>query len=318
MPVVTATAIPSSEIKLSGANSEDDVVQPFLIEQTGINGRFVRLGGAVNDILSRHALADPVSHLLGEFMALAAALSSALKYDGIFTLQSSSDGPVPLVVADMTSAGHLRGHARVKEAVPDTPEVGSTPVPMLMGAGHLAFTVDQSAVDDRYQGIVSLEGDTLGDCIHHYFSQSAQFDAKVKLACARTAGGQWRAGALMIQRLPEEGGTGGIEDPDAWNRAGLLLESAKPEEMTDPNLSPNDLLFRLFHEDGVRVFDPKPVQAVCRCSRERMLNALTTLPEDDLQEIVTDGFIEMTCEFCNTNRQFTPSEIADARADARS
>lgn len=315
---MTGGAIPSSEIKLTAANNEDDVIQPFLIEQSGINGRFVRLGGAVNDILSKHALADPVSNLLGEFMALAAALSSALKYDGIFTLQSSSSGPVPIVVADMTSAGHLRGHARVKEAIPNVSEIGDAPVPMLMGGGHLAFTVDQSAVDDRYQGIVSLKGDTLRDCIHHYFSQSAQFDAKVKLACARTAGGQWRAGALMIQRLPGEGGIGGIDDPDAWNRAGLLLESAKLEEMTDPNLSPNQLLFRLFHEDGVRVFDPKPIQALCRCSRERMLNALTILPEDDLQEIVTDGFIEMTCEFCNTNRHFTPSEVADARADARS
>ena len=314
---MTDTTIPSSEIKLADTSREDDVVQPFLIEKTGINGRFVRLGGAINDILSRHDLEGPVSRLLGEFMALSAALSSALKYDGIFTLQSSSDGPVPLMVSDVTSDGHLRGHARVKGDIPGTDAIGDTPVPVLMGAGHLAFTVDQSAIEDRYQGIVSLEGNTLGDCIHHYFSQSAQFDAKVKLACARTAGGQWRAGALMIQRLPEEGGTGGVDDPDAWNRAGVLLDSAKPDEMTDPNLSPNDLLFRLFHEDGVRVFEPKPVQAVCRCSRERMLNALTTLPDDDLQEIVTEGVVEMTCEFCNTNRQFTPAEVAEARAAAR-
>jgi len=315
---LTGPAIPFSEIKLTDTGGEDDVVQPFLIEKSGINGRLVRLGGAVNDILARHALANPVSQLLGEFMALAAALSSALKYDGIFTLQSSSNGPVPLIVADVTSAGHLRGHARVKNTIPDASTIGNAPIPALMGTGHLAFTVDQSAIEDRYQGIVSLEGETLGDCIHHYFNQSAQFDAKVKLACARTAGGQWRAGALMIQRLPEEGGTGGVDDPDAWNRAIVLLDSAKPEEMTDPNLSPNDLLYRLYHEDGVRVFDPKPVQAICRCSPERMLSALTTLPEEDLQDIVTDGLIEMTCEFCNTNRQFTPAEVAEARAIARS
>lgn len=316
MSDVTGTAIPASEIKLSASSNDDDVVQPFLIEKTGINGRFVRLGGALNDVLSRHDLADPVSHLLGEFIALASALSSALKYDGIFTLQSSSDGPVPLVVADVTTSGNIRGHAKVKETIPKEETIGNAPVPVLMGSGHLAFTVDQSAINDRYQGIVSLEGDTLESCIHHYFSQSAQFDAKVKLACARTAGGQWRAGALMIQRLPEEGGTGGVDDPDAWNRATVLLESAKVEEMTDPNLAPNDLLFRLFHEDGVRVFDPRPLQAVCRCSRERMLNALTTLPDADLLEIVTDGFIEMTCEFCNTNRQFTLADVADARDGA--
>ncbi len=311
---MTSGAIPSSEIKLSATSNVDDVVQPFMIEQTGINGRFVRLGSAVNDILSKHDMADPASRLLGEFMALAAALSSALKFDGIFTLQTSSDGPVPLVVADVTTSGHLRGHARVRDTLPDTAAIAAAPVPALMGAGHLAFTVDQSAVDDRYQGIVSLQGETLADCIHHYFDQSAQFDAKVKLACARTAGGNWRAGALMIQRLPEEGGSGGAGDPDAWNRAKVLLDSAKPVEMTDPNLSPNELLFRLFHEDGVRVFDPKPLAAVCRCSRERMLNALTTLPESDLQEIVADGFVEMNCEFCNTSRQFTPAEIADARS----
>ncbi|MEQ9488797.1 MAG: Hsp33 family molecular chaperone HslO [Alphaproteobacteria bacterium] len=312
-----SSTIPSSEIKLTATSNVDDVVQPFMIEQTGINGRFVRLGSAVNDILSKHAMAVPASRLLGEFMALAAALSSALKFDGIFTLQTSSDGPVPLVVADVTTAGHLRGHARVRDALPDAAAIAAAPVPALMGAGHLAFTVDQSAVDDRYQGIVSLQGETLADCIHHYFDQSAQFDAKVKLACARTAGGQWRAGALMIQRLPEEGGTGGVDDPDAWNRAKVLLDSARPDEMTDPNLTPNDLLFRLFHEDGVRVFEPRSLAAVCRCSRERMLNALTTLPESDLQEIVTDGFIEMTCEFCNTSRQFTPSEVADAKSDKR-
>jgi molecular chaperone Hsp33 len=293
----------------SGART-DDCVQPYMIDKTGLVGRMVKLGDTVDAILRRHAYPEPVATLLSEVLALTAGLAAALKYDGVFTLQTKGDGPVPLMVADVTSGGAMRGFAQVKGDVPDT--VGGAPIPKLLGNGYLAFTVDQGPRMERYQGIVALEGATLEDCVHRYFEQSEQFASAVKLASGRRSDGRYAAAALLVQRLPEEGGTLDIgrADEDAWRRAVTLMASASTEEMLDPALPPNGLLFRLFHEDGVRAFAARPIEEKCRCSRERIESVLGTLDPAELDELrLDDGRIEVVCEFCSRAEYFDDGDL---------
>ncbi|HEX7007807.1 MAG TPA: Hsp33 family molecular chaperone HslO [Alphaproteobacteria bacterium] len=291
------------------------MIQPFQIDRFDLRGRLVRLGPAIDTILTRHAYAEPVGALLGEAVALACVLAAAMKYDGIFTLQTKSDGPVRLLVADVTSDGALRGYAEVDparlKAALDGPI--ENPVPRLLGAGYLAFTVDQGPDTERYQGIVDLTGATLADCAHHYFRQSEQLDAAIRLAAARDAKGRWRAGAMMIQRLPgadlDDWDIDGVED--GWRRALTFMGTATAAELVDPLLAPNDLLFRLFHEDGVRAFRPRPLAARCRCSRKRVAEMLSRLPRDEVlacREPET-GEVVVTCQFCNTDQRFTLEQL---------
>ena len=186
-----------------GERRRDDVVQPFQIEGPGLRGRLVRLGAAVDSILKRHDYPAPVAALLAEALALSATLSAALKYDGIFTLQLKGDGPVKMLVCDVTSDGAVRGYAEVTGEIPAAQDLAAAPVPGLVGKGYLAFTVDQGAHTERYQGIVELTGDSLTECIHHYFRQSEQFSASMQVTAGCNEAGQWRAGALMLQRMPD-------------------------------------------------------------------------------------------------------------------
>jgi molecular chaperone Hsp33 len=297
-----------------GARETDDCVQPFMIDRTGLHGRMVKLGPSVDTILSRHGYPPAVGHLLAEMLALGAGLSAALKFDGIFTLQVQGDGPVPVLVADVTSDGRMRGYAQTKGDVPPLHDVIAAPVPKLLGEGYLAFTVDQAGRADRYQGIVALEGASIEECVHRYFEQSDQFASSVKLAAGRRPDGSMGAAALLVQRLPEEGAGGdpgiGHADEDAWRRAVTLMQSATAEEMLNPDLAPNDLLFRLFHEDGVRVFPSRPVQESCRCSRERIETVLAAMDAETVAEMtLDDGTIEVVCEFCARKEVFDPAAL---------
>ena len=292
-------------------------MQPFRIGPAALRGRLVRLGPTVNRILSQHDYPEPVAAVLGEAITLAVTLAGMLKYDGIFTLQTKSDGPVRLIVADVSTAGAVRGYAqydraRLDEALAAGRE-GGAPVPQLMGAGYIAFTVDQGEHTERYQGIVELVGATLAECAQHYFRQSEQIQAGIKLSVARAGeGGAWRAGGLMLQRVPPEGGYTVLADDveDAWRRAMVMMSSATSAELVDPELPPRRLLFRLFHEDGVRVFRTQPVEARCRCSRERILGILRSFPDQDVAEMRAEKVTTVTCEFCNTRYDFTADDLA--------
>ena len=300
----------------------DDLVQPFGIEASGLRGRLVRLGPMLDTILGRHEYPAPVAELLGQAIALAVALASALKYDGIFTLQTKGDGPVKLLVVDVTTDGAVRGYARFEaDAVArlGSEESGRAqlkgPVPRLLGSGYLAFTVDQGEDTERYQGLVALEGATLADCVHHYFRQSEQIATAIKVAIDRGADGAWRGGALMIQRLPQEPETAPAGEAEArddgWRRALVLMGSSTAAELTDSALSPDRLLYRLFHEDGVRVFRRHAVRAQCRCSRARIERVLHSLPAADRAGLgEPDGTLTVTCEFCNTRYRFDAEAVA--------
>ena len=301
----------------------DDLVQPFQIDSSGLRGRLVRLGPVLDEILTRHAYPEPVALMLGEAIVLAAALAGALKYDGVFTLQTRGDGPIRLLVADVTSAGAMRGYAqydaeKLAKAIDAAPAGASglgDSVPRLLGAGHLAFTVDQGEHTDRYQGIVELQGATLAECAHHYFRQSEQVEAGLKVAVARwpdDAGtARWRGGSLMIQRLPPAGDAAKRDAAeDGWRRAVILMSSSTSRELVDPNLAPEALLFRLFHEDGVRAYRRHDLAARCRCSRERVETVLRMMPADELATMKIDGHIIVTCQFCSAAYDFDESEVA--------
>ena len=296
----------------------DDFIQPFQIDASGLRGRLVRLGPLLHEILTRHAYPEPVAALLGEAIALAAALAGALKYDGVFTLQTKGDGPIHLLVADVTSAGAVRGYAQfdpAKLAKAAAQGGAGGAVPRLLGAGYLAFTVDQGEHSDRYQGIVELQGASLADCAHHYFRQSEQVEAGLKVAVARVADAdgvkRWRGGSLMVQRLPPDEDAAAQQEAaeDGWRRAVILMSSSTSAELVDPALAPEALLLRLFHEDGVRVYRRHDLAARCRCSRERVETVLRMLPQDELAAMKVDGRITVTCQFCSAAYGFGEDDI---------
>ena len=301
----------------------DDLVQPFRLDPFALRGRLVRLGPTVDRILGQHNYPEPVATLLGEAITLAVLLAGALKYDGVFTLQTKGDGPVRLLVADVKTDGAVRGYAqydaqRLGQIAPDIapgsgPGGGNAPVPDLLGAGYLAFTVDQGDDTERYQGIVEIVGDTLAECAQHYFRQSEQLQAGLKLAVGRAGeDGKWRAGGLMVQRVPPEGGHAPIGDDveDAWRRVMVLMSSTTPAELVAPDLPPRRLLWRLFHDDGIRVYQTHPVEARCRCSRERVAGILSAFPSDEIDEMRQDAVTTVTCEFCNTRYEFAAADLA--------
>jgi molecular chaperone Hsp33 len=298
----------------------DDLVRPFEIEPFHLRGRLVRLGPLLDRIIGQHDYPPAVGALLGEAIALAVALASTLKYDGVFTLQTKGDGPIRLLVADVTPGGAVRGYAQYDaERLAQAEATGAASVPRLLGAGYLAFTVDQGEDTERYQGIVALEGVSLAECIHHYFRQSEQIAAGIKVAVDRTAAGAWRGGSLLIQKLPDDERSefrGTREElDDGWRRALMLMGSATSQELTDLALSPEALLYRLFHEDGVRVFRTHPVRAECRCSRERIDRVLRALPFEERQDLgEADGSVTVTCQFCNASYRFERDDVAEIAA----
>jgi molecular chaperone Hsp33 len=293
----------------------DDLIRPFQIEGMGVRGRLVRLGPTLDEILGRHDYPDLVSHLLGEAVALSCALAGALKFDGVFTLQTKGDGPVTTLVADFKSPGDLRGYAQFDADAVGSIDSSSNPsIPRLQGAGHIAFTVDQGADTERYQGIVALEGQTLADCAHNYFRESEQIETAIVLACGKAgAEAPWRGGAIMLQRLPEGDPSllaRGVEverdevSEDDWRRVVTMLASTRDSELTDPGLAGDELLYRLFHEDGVRIFEPTALQPGCRCSTGRAERILRQLPDTELPELAVDNQLIVTCEFCNASYTF--------------
>lgn len=300
---------------LSATPAGLDAIQPFQVEGLHLSGRVVRLSDAVDRVLAQHAYPDAVSRLLGELMALAAALGSGLKFDGRMTVETRGDGPIRLIAVDYMSDGQMRGYAsydaeRVAQAA-DGAAAG--PVPRLIGNGLMALTVDQGADTELYQGLVSLEGATLADCAHNYFRQSEQIDTALKLAVDHRDGG-WKAGAITMQRIAELGAgdmpvlSGDREDN--WRKAVALLSSATADELTDPALATNTLLYRLFHEDGVRVYEARDVRFGCSCSQQRAMAVLRRIPATEIDDLLIDGVVEVVCQFCNRRQVFTPEEIA--------
>ncbi|HEY5215624.1 MAG TPA: Hsp33 family molecular chaperone, partial [Pseudolabrys sp.] len=317
------SAIPS---RAPAATTPDDTVMPFEVADLDLRGRVVRLGPLVDQILERHNYPQPVAKLLGEAVVLAVMLGSALKIDGRFILQTQTDGPVGLLVVDFTTPGKVRACARFgKEGVAAAIAAGKTDAGALLGKGHLAMTIDQGADTSRYQGLVALDGGTLEDAAHEYFLRSEQIPTRVRLAVAEELSAEnggarhrWRAGGIMMQFLPKSSERArladlhpgdapeGIEvhavpEDDAWVQGRALLETVEDVELIDPAISSERLVYRLFHEPGVRVFRASPLSAECSCSRESVEAMLKSFSQDDRDHMVEDGKISVTCEFCSAN-----------------
>lgn len=314
---MSSTTDPIALERVSG----DDIVLPFKVDT--VRGRLVRLGPAVDTIVKQHAYPTLVGQALAEMVALGAALALTLKYDGVFTIQIKGDGPVRLMVADVTTAGALRGYAQFDTARVEALGTERPSAPRLFGAGYLAFTVDQGEATERYQGIVELTGATLAECVHHYFHQSEQFRAGLKCAAQLGADGRWRAGALMVQALPPEGAQGSAEGrdidrpldhdreeaEDMWRRMLVLMSSARDDELVDARLPAWKLVDRLFLAEGVAIFRPHALRAECRCSRARVTGVLATLPRAELADMKLDGVVRVTCEFCNASYVFDDAQL---------
>ena len=277
----------------------DDVVGAFQIEGEPVRGRLVRLGATVDEILQRHDYPECVANLLGEACAMAALVGSNLKFDGRLVVEARGTGPVRYVVADYDTSGGLRGYCRF-----DADEVAAISqgfvrpgARSLLGEGVFMMTVDQGADMDRYQGVTDIQGETLALCAEQYFAQSEQTPTRIRLAVGRGDAG-WRAGGVLIQYIAEDQARGSTVE--AWVRTQALFETIGEDELVDAELAANQLLFRLFHEDGVRVFDPKRLQPFCRCNLERIETVLKSFDRAEREDMVEpDGKIHVTCEYCS-------------------
>ena len=287
-----------------------DYLIPFLRETEGARGRLVRLGPVAETILSRYPYPAPVARLLGELLLVAAMLSANLKQEGIFTIQLRGDGPVPLIVVDAAHGGQLRGFADVKpDAVLDKETY--SPRELVGKDAYLAITLDPGEGMQRYQGVVALEGETIIDALTNYFTYSQQLDVLFSLSVLQRDGA-WVAGGFMLERMPGEGGLNvqpSEEQEEGWRTSVALASTLKPEELVDPLLEGETLLYQLFHEDGVWVYPPQPVRTGCRCSRERILNLLLSMPLEDRADMVVDGEISVHCQFCNSTEKFSPQDV---------
>ena len=324
----TQTDIP---VRAPAKTTADDTVQPFEVSPLDLRGRVVRLGPAVDEILARHNYPAPVAKLLGEAIALTVLLGSALKIEGRFILQTQTDGPVRMLVVDFRSPGLVRACARFDKArVAGAIEAGKTTAGAMLGKGHLAMTIDQGADTSRYQGLVALEGGSLEDAAHEYFRSSEQIPTRVRLAVGEEispgAGHRWRAGGMLLQFLPKAPERARVADldpgdapegthahvvneDDAWVEARSLIETVEDIELLDPEVSSERLLYRLFHERGVRVFNSVPIAAQCSCSRDGVDAMLRSFSQDDRDHMVENGTILVTCEFCSANYQFAPDDV---------
>jgi molecular chaperone Hsp33 len=306
------------------APQTDDFVQSFRIEADQvIAGRIVRLGPSINQVLKQHDYPRAVSRLVGEAVALVTLIGGGMKFDGRLSLQSRSSGPVSMIVADYMTCGEIRAYAGFDIAKLATIPARA-PIRDLLGTGTLAITLDQGARKDLYSGIVALDGASLADCAREYLHRSEQVESFLKLSVGEIIGATgartWRVGGLMIQHLPRHGA--GIPDEDdrfrrsadaPWYRAQLLAETTKDHELVDPAISAEQLLYRLFHEDGVRVTAPQPISFGCTCSEGRVRRILKTYTQEDYKTMLEDGMIRVRCEFCSRTYRFSPADLVESK-----
>ena len=308
-----------------------DFLLPFQVKQLSCRGRIVRMGTTVTDILNRHDYPQPVAHLLGEALALTALLGAALKMEGKLSLQTKSDGPIDMLVVDYMSTGTMRAYAHFNaEAIAEHDLSNSNTPAELLGKGHMALTIDQGKYTERYQGIVPLTNISLSEAAHTYFEQSEQIPTNIYLAAGplitnapQGALNSWQAGGMMIQYLPDTGGVpvhkelpSGAEteeydheEDDRWTRAKALMNTIEDHELLDPTISLERLVYRFFHEEGVHVFKPVSLEPGCQCSNDKVEQMLKQFSADDINAMVQDDKIIVTCEFCSQSYTFDPEKF---------
>lgn len=310
----------------------DDVVVPFAVDPLDIRGRAVQLGPMLDAILKRHDYPQDLAFLMGEMISLTVLLGTSLKFEGKFILQTQSDGPVSLTVVDFTTPDAIRAYARFdKEALDKAIADGKATPRELLGEGIMAMTIDHGVEMQRYQGIVKLDGISLEEAAHQYFRQSEQIPTRIKLSVAQilrasqdgTTQTSWRAGGVLTQFLPAseermrqrdlpsgaEDEEDGHHDDDAWIETVALMDTVGDDELTDPQLNVERLLYRLFHQHGVRVFEGTQVLDKCTCSREKVVSIVKNFKNDPDKPVKPDEKFTTVCEFCSTSYTVSASEI---------
>lgn len=338
---MTETTQPLGQSGQTGLKADPmmDRILPFQIDALDVRGRMVHLDKTITSIIQQHDYPDAVNRLLAEAVALTALLGSSLKFEGKFILQVQSKGAVNMLVVDYAAPDAVRAYVRFDaEALDRQVGRGETRPEQLLGEGHLVMTIDPGQYMNRYQGVVVLDGQSLEDVAHSYFMQSEQLPTRVRLAATemlvpadeagKGAKSSWIAGGILVQYLPQSSAdiphrdlhpgdhpdpdqraTVQMEEVDAWREAEALMTTIADHEMTDPAVSAETLLYRLFHENGPRVYEAMPIFHRCSCSEDKVRAMLGNFKPDEFADMIVDGKIEVTCEFCSSRYHFDPVEF---------
>ncbi|EKS1844372.1 Hsp33 family molecular chaperone HslO [Cronobacter muytjensii] len=283
--------------------AQHDQLHRYLFENYAVRGELVTVSETWKQILENHDYPLPVKTLLGELLVATSLLTATLKFAGDITVQLQGDGPMTLAVINGNNQQQMRGVARVQGEVPADADLKT-----LVGNGYLVITITPEE-GERYQGVVGLEGDTLAACLEDYFMRSEQLPTRLFIRTGE-AQGQPAAGGMLLQVLPAQDA-----QMDDFNHLATLTETIKADELF--TLPANEVLWRLYHEEEVTVYDPQAVEFKCTCSRERCADALRTLPDEEVTQILEeDGEVDMHCDYCGTHYVFDAMDIAGIRKNA--
>ncbi len=283
--------------------AQHDQLHRYLFENYAVRGELVTVSGSLQHILENHDYPEPVKMILGELLVATSLLTATLKFAGDITVQLQGDGPMSLAVINGNNRQEMRGVARVQGEVPDDADLKT-----LIGNGYLVITIAPEE-GERYQGVVGLEGDTLAECLEDYFMRSEQLPTRLFIRTG-VVDGKAAAGGMLLQVLP-------AQDTQAndFEHLATLTDTIKLEELT--TLPANDVLWRLYHEEEVTLYDPQDVVFKCTCSRERCAGALRTLPDEEIDSILAEeGEIDMHCDYCGNHYLFNSMDIAEIRNNA--
>ncbi|WP_312952579.1 Hsp33 family molecular chaperone HslO [Superficieibacter sp.] len=283
--------------------TQHDQLHRYLFENYAVRGELVTVSESLQEILANHSYPLPVQTVLAELLVATSLLTATLKFDGDITVQLQGDGPMNLAVINGNNRQQLRGVARVQAEVPENADLKT-----LVGNGYLVITITPDE-GERYQGVVGLEGDTLAECLEDYFMRSEQLPTRLFIRTGE-ADGKAAAGGMLLQVLPAQDA-----QKDDFDHLATLTETIKADELF--TLPANDVLWRLYHEEEVTLYEPQAVEFKCTCSRERCAGALKTLPDEELDSILAeDGEIDMNCDYCGNHYIFDAMDIAEIRNNA--
>lgn len=293
-----------------------DIVTPFYLGKADIKGKLVRLGDQLEHILNSHSYPPIVNHYLSELIVIGIALSIHTKNNGLFTLQVSNGKILKVMVVDINSEGEIRACAKWDDEalIKLLHETNNSPgLTQLFENAFLVFTADLASQTERYQAVVDLSGATLSECMHHFFRQSDQLATGLVVATkSESSSDRYSAAALILQKVPSSSQETEIDkeqNEDNWITSLSLLGTVTKNELLSKNLTANELLYRLFHEQTVHVLEPKQIIAKCSCSRQKIEQVFNTFSEEDIKDMILENQISVTCEFCNETYLFNNLQI---------
>lgn len=305
----------------------DNVVVPFIIADSEIRGRFLRLGSQIDVILSNHNYPPLVLKLLAQLVMISVMLGSLIKLKGSIYIQIRGDGPVKLMIADYNDLHHIRGYAQIDEEAKGSSEIltnmdNENNIANIFGNAQIIITIEQEGFEKPYQAIIAMDKPDLQSCIVDYYLQSVQIKTNLFIKVENYLG-RWHAGGLILQNVPQTGGNNNKENnniqasfarkdiEEIWQFALYSSATITDKECFDVNLSPGELLYRLYSEYGVRVFSAQKVKAKCRCSRQKMFSALKSIAYNELEELAVNNIIGMDCHFCSRKEEFFLQELKE-------